>query len=498
MSRGKRHILNQDGREINAPGEVRGAVIISVGLRRGRRHGMQDLFIGLVAGLAVAGGALLWQRARWLARAAGADARADGLEAALHAAHDQARAAEAAREAMRDRLAGQQARIAELETLLARERQEAQARMELLARAEQRLAETFSALSARALQGNNEAFLALARENLAQFQEAARGDLAARQQAVDALLAPVRQALEQLGGQTRELEQARARDAGDLTRQLQTLAQAQGELRQETARLVTALRRPEVRGRWGEVQLRRVVELAGMLEHCDFAEQQTADDGSRPDMVMRLPGGKQVVLDAKTPLAAYLQALEASDEAARADAMARFARHVREHAQRLAAKVYWQQFQPAPEFVVMFLPGEAFFSAALREDPQLIEFAAQRRVILAAPTTLLALLKAVYHGWREAALADNARQISELGARLYQRLARLGEHWQGVGRSLGQAVRAYNEASASLEGRVLVTAREFAALRAAPVGAALAAPAPVESVPRDLRAPELLGDAGER
>jgi DNA recombination protein RmuC len=458
---------------------------------------MQAYFIGLAAGLVVAGGALLWLRARWLARAAAADARAEGLEAALQAARAQAQTLQGALDAARERQAGQQARIVELETLLAGERQEAQARAALLAHAEQRLAETFRALSAQALQGNNVSFLALARENLAQFQEAARGDLAARQQAVEALLAPVREALERLGGQTRELEQARARDFGDLGRQLHGLAQAQAELRQETARLVTALRRPEVRGRWGEVQLRRVVELAGMLEHCDFAEQQVSDEGARPDMVMRLPGGKQVVLDAKTPLAAYLEALEAPDDGARAEALASFARHVREHVQRLAAKTYWQQFQPAPEFVVMFLPGEAFFSAALREDAELIEFAAQRRVILAAPTTLLALLKAVYHGWREAALADNARQISELGARLYQRLARLGEHWQGVGKGLGQAVRAYNEASASLEGRVLVTAREFAALRAAPAGATLAAPAPVEQVPRELRAPELFGDLRE-
>ncbi len=458
---------------------------------------MQEFVIGLTVGLILAGGALLWLRARWLARAAAADARAEGLEAALQAARAQAQTLQGALDAARERQAGQQARIVELETLLAGERQEAQARAALLAHAEQRLTETFRALSAQALQGNNASFLALARENLAQFQEAARGDLAARQQAVEALLAPVREALERLGGQTRELEQARARDFGDLGRQLHGLAQAQAELRQETARLVTALRRPEVRGRWGEVQLRRVVELAGMLEHCDFAEQQVSDDGARPDMVMRLPGGKQVVLDAKTPLAAYLEALEAPDDGARAEALARFARHVREHVQRLAAKTYWQQFQPAPEFVVMFLPGEAFFSAALREDVELIEFAAQRRVILAAPTTLLALLKAVYHGWREAALADNARQISELGARLYQRLARLGEHWQGVGKSLGQAVRAYNEASASLEGRVLVTAREFAALRAAPVGTTLAAPAPVEQVPRELRAPELFGDARE-
>lgn len=458
---------------------------------------MQEFVIGLTVGLILAGGMLLWLRARWLARAAAADARAEGLEAALRAARAQAQMLEGARDTARERLAGQQARIAELETLLAGERQEAQARAALLTQAEQRLTETFRALSAQALQGNNASFLALARENLAQFQEAARGDLAARQQAVEALLAPVREALERLGGQTRELEQARARDFGDLARQLHGLTQAQGELRQETARLVTSLRRPEVRGRWGEVQLRRVVELAGMLAHCDFAEQQVSDDGARPDMVIRLPGGKQVVLDAKTPLAAYLEALEAPDDVARAEALARFVRHVREHVQRLAAKTYWQQFQPAPEFVVMFLPGEAFFSAALREDAELIEFAAQRRVILAAPTTLLALLKAVYHGWREAALADNARQISELGARLYQRLARLGEHWQGVGKSLGQAVRAYNEASASLEGRVLVTAREFAALRAAPVGTTLAAPAPVEQAPRELRAPELFGDARE-
>jgi DNA recombination protein RmuC len=277
-----------------------------------------------------------------------------------------------------------------------------------------------------------------------------------------------------------------------LTEQVRGLMSAQQELRGETGRLVSALRRPEVRGRWGEVQLRRVVEMAGMLDRCDFLEQETGADGKRPDLIVQLPGGKNVVVDSKAPVSAFLEASE-GDEAIRVRALERFAQHVRTHVQQLAAKAYWDQFQPAPEFVVLFLPGESFFSAALQQDPELIEFASERKVILATPTTLLALLKAVYYGWRQEALADNARQVSELGAQLYERLARMGEHWNGVGRNLGQAVKAYNEATGSLESRVLVTARKFEELHVTAQGAALPELKPVEHSARDVQAPELAG-----
>jgi DNA recombination protein RmuC len=250
-----------------------------------------------------------------------------------------------------------------------------------------------------------------------------------------------------------------------------------------------------VRGRWGEVQLKRVVEMAGMLEHCDFYEQESSADGRRPDMLVRLPGGKTLVLDSKAPVSAYLEAVEAEHEDARGRALARFVQHVRTHIQQLAAKSYWDQFEQSPEFVVMFLPGEAFFSAALQQDPELIEYASAQKVILATPTTLLALLKAVYYGWRQEALAENARQVSQLGALLYERLSKLGEHWNSVGKNLGQAVKAYNDATGSLETRVLVTARKFEELQVAPEGKALAECVTLDQATRVLQAPELTAEA---
>ncbi len=378
------------------------------------------------------------------------------------------------------------ARVVELETLLVKEREASAAGRALLADAERRLGDTFGALSAEALRRNNQTFLELAREHLGGLRERADGDLAARQQAVDALIAPIHQALDKLAGETRAMEQARMRNLGELEQQVRGLLGAQQALRDETGRLVAALRRPEARGRWGEVQLRRVVEMAGMLEHVDFDEQQSADDGQRPDMVARLPGGRNLVIDAKTPLVAYLEAVDAGADDARERALDRFARHLREHVQRLSAKAYWQQFAPTPEFVVLFLPGEAFLGAALRHDPDLIEYASARKVILATPTTLLALLKAVHHGWRQEALAENARRVGQLGAELHERLARLGEHWNAVGKHLGQTVKAYNEATGSLEARVLVTARKFEELRVAPAGQTLATPTTVDRVPRAL------------
>ena len=383
-----------------------------------------------------------------------------------------------------------QSRVTELETRLEQERDSADEKAALLRNAERELADAFKALSADALKSNNQAFLDLARQNLASFQEQARGDLAARQQAVATLVKPLAETLDKLNTQQREMEQLRSGAYAGLTEQVKGLLAAQHDLKSETHRLVTALRRPEVRGRWGEVQLRRVVEMAGMLDHCDFFEQETTADGRRPDMVVRLPGGKSVVLDSKAPVAAYLEAVEAEHEDTRQRALARYAQHVRTHVQQLAAKAYWEQFAPAPEFVVLFLPGEAFFGAALREDPDLIEYASEKKVILATPTTLLALLKAVYYGWRQEALADNARQVSQLGAQLYERLSKLGEHWNSVGKNLGQAVKAYNDATGSLESRVLVTARKFEELQVAAEGKSLPITQPVELAARILQAPE--------
>jgi len=383
-----------------------------------------------------------------------------------------------------------QSRVTELEIRLEQERDSADEKAALLRNAERELADAFKALSADALKSNNQAFLDLARQNLASFQEQARGDLAARQQAVATLVKPLAETLDKLNTQQREMEQLRSGAYAGLTEQVKGLLAAQHDLKSETHRLVTALRRPEVRGRWGEVQLRRVVEMAGMLDHCDFFEQEATTDGRRPDMVVRLPGGKSVVLDSKAPVAAYLEAVEAEHEDTRQRALARYAQHVRTHVQQLAAKAYWEQFASAPEFVVLFLPGEAFFGAALREDPDLIEYASEKKVILATPTTLLALLKAVYYGWRQEALADNARQVSQLGAQLYERLSKLGEHWNSVGKNLGQAVKAYNDATGSLESRVLVTARKFEELQVAAEGKSLPITQPVELAARILQAPE--------
>jgi len=417
------------------------------------------MVMAFLAGTALGLLVLFWQRGRWLARVASLEAEVSGLAAQLA-----------------------QTERAEAEKLA------------LLEKAETKLADAFNALSAQALKSNNQAFLDLAKQNLAAFQEAAKGDLTARQQAVEGLVKPLAETLEKLTAQQQEMEKARAGAYATLTEQVKGLLTAQQDLRGETGRLVSALRRPEVRGRWGEVQLRRVVEMAGMQNHCDFFEQEATEDRRRPDMVVRLPGGKTVVLDSKAPVAAYLEAVEADHDDARHKALARFTQHVRTHVQQLAAKTYWDQFQPAPEFVVLFLPGEAFFSAALQEDPELIEYASDRKVILATPTTLLALLKAVYYGWRQEALADNARQVSQLGAQLYERLAKLGEHWASVGKNLGQAVKAYNDATGSLEARVLVTARKFEELSVSPAGKSIPVLPVVEQVPRELQTPELNRD----
>ncbi len=420
---------------------------------------MEMLFSAL-AGLALGLLFLFWRRGHWLAEAARLREQAAGMSAQLE----------------QERRGGEERRLAMVST-------------------EKQLADAFNALSAQALARNNQAFLDLATQKLALFQETAKGDLAARQLAVAGLIKPLSEELARLAGQTQALEKARAESYGQLSEQVRNLFGAQQDLRQETGRLVSALRRPEVRGRWGEVQLKRVVEMAGMLEHCDFFEQESGADGRRPDMLVRLPGGKTLVLDSKSPLAAYLEATEAEHEETRVRALARFAQHVRTHVQQLAGKHYWDQlrdqFEQSPEFVVMFLPGEAFFSAALQQDPDLIEYASAQNVILATPTTLLALLKAVYYGWRQEALAENARQVSELGALLYERLAKLGEHWNSVGKNLGQAVKAYNDATGSLETRVLVTARKFEELRVVAAGKSLPAGLPVDQAARTVQAPEL-------
>ena len=382
------------------------------------------------------------------------------------------------------------ARETALEATLEAERRAASEKLTLLEESRGKLADSFAALSAEALARNNQAFLDLAGATLAQTQEAAKGDLALRQQAIAEIVAPVRESLEKVDLKIQELEKSRVGAYATLSEQVRGMVETQSQLRSETGRLVTALRSPSARGRWGEIQLRRVVEMAGMVEHCDFQSQATlfGDEGRlRPDLLVHLPAGKTVVVDAKTPLDGYLQAIEASDEATRKLRLADHARQVRAHMTSLGRKSYWEQFDHAPEFAVLFLPGECFFSAALESDPELIEAGVEQNIILATPTTLIALLRAVAYGWRQENLARNAAEISALGKELFKRLSDMTAHWNRVGAGLERAVEAYNSAVGSFESRVMVSARRFADLKTAPLGVEIPLLEPVEKIVRALQ-----------
>ena len=360
-------------------------------------------------------------------------------------------------------------RAAELHTRLEEERQQSEEKIKLVTEAQRALENSFKSLSAEALRQNNESFLDLARASLGEFQQAAKGDLEKRQQAIDLLVSPVKASLDKVDEKIQALERAREHAYGEIRQQFTQMAEVQSQLRDETTNLVKALRQPHVRGRWGEIQLRRVVEMAGMMLHCDFVEQQGADsdDGRlRPDLIVKLPGNRQIVVDSKAPITAYMEAHEAPSDDLRKAKILLHAQLVRRHLDALAKKSYWDQFQPTPEVVVMFIPGEAFYSAALEADPDLLDSGFGQNVIIASPASLMALLKAASYGWRQESIAENAREISQLGQELHARLGVMADHLARLGRGLTSASDSYNAAIASFESRVLVSARKFKELGA--------------------------------
>jgi DNA recombination protein RmuC len=369
------------------------------------------------------------------------------------------------------------------------------ARLEGRLESERAMAEDrFRALSADALKSNNEQFLALAKQTLGTYQSEARGELEKREKAVAQLVAPISEQLGKVDTRLEKLDRDRLQTTTKLDEQLRAMVVSQDRLRGETGALVAALRKPQARGRWGEMQLRNVVELAGMVSYCDFAEQVTVHDADRtmrPDLIVNMPGGKKVVVDAKAPLQAFLDAYDATDEGDRDRHMAEHARLLRDHIRKLSARSYWSQFAEAPDFVLLFLPGEHFYNAALEADPSLIQQGVDQQVLIATPTTLIALLRAVHYGWQQEKVAENAREISELGRELHTRIGTVAEHVQRLGKRLGGAVDAYNQAVGSLETRVLVSARRFADHGVVGHDKQIAPIDPIDVVPRSPQATEL-------
>jgi DNA recombination protein RmuC len=379
------------------------------------------------------------------------------------------------------------------EATLDSERRNSAEKLQLLADASVELKAQFKLLASAALESSNASFLQLAKGTLEKYQSEARGELEKREKAVETLVKPISDSLKQVDEHVRELEKSRAEAYGNLTSQVASLLKTQEALQVETGNLVKAMREPQARGQWGELQLRRCLELAGMLEYCDFLEQisVTVDERTRrPDVVVKLPGEKNIVVDSKVPLAAYLAALEVSDEGARRALLTDHARQVRQHIDNLSSKSYWHEFEPTPEFVVLFLPGEVFFRAAMDADAELIEYGIKRKVILASPTTLIALLRAVAYGWNQKNLAESAREISAAGKTLYQRLSAMAWNFEDIGKRLGGAVDSYNKAVGSMERSVFPIARKLPDLDRSLSAADLPDLHQVEKTPRQLESPD--------
>ncbi len=349
------------------------------------------------------------------------------------------------------------ANLSSLTTELQDRRRSIQEQSALLENIEQKFTETFEILSSRALQSNNQQFIEVAKETFANIHQSSHNQL-------DNLVSPLSSSLEAFNRQIKEIENSRKEDKGKISEQLKSVVNAQYQLQTETANLSKALRQPVVRGRWGEMQLKRVVEMSGMQEHCDFTIQETVhtEDGSlRPDLIVKLPGKKQIIVDSKAPLKAYLEAVESQEESIQLECLKNHARHIRTHINQLSSKNYWERFDRTPEFVIMFLPGEMFFSAALQQDPRLIEFGIEKKVILATPTTLITLLKTIEYGWRQEQVAENAQAIGNLGRELHERFIKFTGHLITVRKKLDDTVKAYNSTLGSYESRLLVSARKF-------------------------------------